>query len=449
MTKKKWVSMFVVSGVLISTLLAGCSSDSKSSGSATNVPTGKDPVEISFLTYDGTKNKDGKYLRQLQVDAFNEANPDIKVKLDLQSENDSVEFLKKLDLMSLSGAKYDVTALPSYKDYAERALKDLFAPVDEYIQAEGKSFEDVYQFTADVNGVNYGLPYNSSIYYVILNKKMLDEAGLPVPPLDWTWDDYSTYAKALTKGDGPNKVYGSYMHTWAEYRREALFATKLDNPYVKDDGSSNLADPVFKEWLQFIRDMEQVDGSQITYADAKSTNMAYRDVFFNGKAAMVFTGSWIAADIINTEKFPHDFTTVFAMMPRWKDSPEGRTSGSSTYNAINKSSANKEAAYKFMKFISGDGANIVNEFSTMIGADNTATVKAIAAGNEALIDTDSMLNVWNHPKLAPNPITKFPESFAVLEDIYNVETEKYMVGGQDLDTTIDKLVKQAEAALTK
>jgi multiple sugar transport system substrate-binding protein len=468
MSNKKSAMLVMLAVILVLTLLAGCSGNNNNNSNAqTNTSSNSDkntdtnsttkpeepakpakPVEITFLTYDGASNPEGKSLRQMQVDAFNAANPDVIVKLDLQ-QNDSLEFLKKLDLMSLGGADYDVVALPSFKDYAERALKGLFAPVDEFIAAEGKTYDELFQYTAEVDGVNYGIPYTPGIYYVIINKAMLDEAGLPIPPLDWTWDDYRTYAKAMTKGSGANKVYGSYMHTWSEYRREALFSTKLDNPYVKEDGTSNLADPVFKDWLQFIKDMESVDGSQVAYKDAKATNMAYRDVYFSGKAAMILTGSWINSNIVDTENFPRDFQTVFAMMPRWKDSPAGRVTGSGTYNAINKGSANKEAAYRFMKYLAGEGAQVINDFSTMIGADNTATVEAIATGNEALLDKQSLLDIWNYPALAPNSINSFPEEFALLDGIYSTETELFMLDGQDLDKTISNLIKQAEDALKK
>ena len=463
MQRKSTIAV-VMSVLLALTLIVGCSSNNNSnaSGSPSAVaPSGsspapaspsdkaEEPVEITYLTYDGATSPDGQYLIQMQIDAFNKANPDIVVKLDLQ-QNDSLEFLKKLDLMSLSGsATYDMVSLPSFKDYAERAMKGLFAPVDEFIQAEGKQYSDLFQYTADVDGVNYAIPYNSSIYFVLINKLMMDEAGLSVPPLDWTWDDYRTYAKAMTKGEGAQKIYGSYMHTWTEYRREALFSTKLDNPYVKDDGSSNLDDPVFKEWLQYVHDLEQVDKSQVPYRDAKATNMAYRDVFFTGKAGMILTGSWILSNIKDTENFPHDFQTVFAMMPRWKDGPEGRVTGSATYSVINKDSKHKEAAYRFIRYLAGEGSQVVNQFSTMVGADNSATVEATVQGFENLIDKQSLMNVWNHPKLAPNSITKFPEQFALLEDIYNVETEKYIVGGQDLDKTIANVIEQANKALGK
>ena len=49
---------------------------------------------------------------------------------------------------------------------------------------------------------------------VLINKDMLDAAGLDVPSLDWTWDDYREYAEKLTSGSGADTKYGSYFHSW-------------------------------------------------------------------------------------------------------------------------------------------------------------------------------------------------------------------------------------------
>lgn len=406
-----------------------------------------EPIELRFLTYDAGKNANDEYIRQIQVDAFNAANPDIHVTLEFQCENNSVEYLQKLDLLTMSNYEYDICALPSYQNYAERAVKGVFAPVDDMILAdEGKTYDEVYSYTAAVDGVNYALPYYPSIYYVLINKDMLDAAGLETPALDWTWDDYRDYAVAMTSGEGANKVYGSYMHTWCEYRREALFGTKMDNPYVNPDGTSNMADPVFKEWLEYIKGMEN-DGCQIPYRDATATSMAYRDVFFSGKAAMILTGSWIITDIKNTDSFPHTFQTVFAPMPRWKDSPEGRCEGSATYNAINANSKNKEAAYRFLKFVSNEGAALVGEFSTRAGADNSVTLAADIEGFENLIDGASLSAIWNNPKLQANFVASFPETFAELDDVYHTESEKYMLDAQDIDTTVKNIADKGAAIL--
>lgn len=455
MTKKRLVALSTCAIFALTTMLSGCGGTKKAddkNAAATTAPkseTKKVSGTIKLLTYDGKKSPTGEYLKQKQINEFMKKYPDIKVTLDMQSENNSVEFLKKLDLMALSGDTSDVITTPSYRDYADRALKDFFAPLDDYMKGENKTFDSLYSYPAQLNNKVFGLPANPGIYHVLINKKYLDAAGLPTPKADWTWDDYREYALKMTKGSGKDKVYGSYMHTWTEYRREALFVSKLDNPYVKDDGTSNLEDPTFKEWLKFVSDMEKVDKSQVPYFDAKSTNMAYRDVFFKGQAAMVLTGSWMYDDIMNTQKFPHDFVTVFASFPRWKNSPAGRTQGSCSYYSINKNSQNKEAAYLFARYITEEGAAVIGELPSVKGSDYTKVINDKIGDNAKLFDVNSLLSIWNNKALQPNMITKFPETFKALDDMFNVETEKYMVGGADLDTTMNNIVKQGKDILKK
>ena len=40
------------------------------------------------------------------------------------------------------------------------------------------------------------------------NPRMFDEAGLDYPDPEWTWDDFLETAKALTSGEGGDKVFG-------------------------------------------------------------------------------------------------------------------------------------------------------------------------------------------------------------------------------------------------
>lgn len=409
------------------------------------------PVALRFVTYDGKTDKTGNYVRQTQIDAFTELYPWITITLDMQNENNSTEYLKNLDLMNLSADTYDITTLPSYRDYADRAANGYFMELDGYLAAAGIDYNATYSVAGDVNGKYYGIPNNPAIYHVIINKTMLDDAGLALPEMGWTWDDYAEYATAMTTGTGASKIYGSYMHTWTEYRRFNMWTYKLDNPYINDDGTSNLDDPAFGEWLTFMKQMEDIDGSQIPYSDAKSTNMAYRDVFFTGKAAMTITGSWIYADINDTENFPRDFEVAFAPMPVWGDSPAGRTEGGCSFNVVGANSAHPEEAYLFIEWLSSqEGSDVGLEFSALKGADNSATISATVEGKEELYVLDSLTRIWNDPNLESNIVMTNPDLFTAIDDIFNIETEKFMVGGQDLETTLaniqtegNKLIEEA------
>lgn len=63
----------------------------------------------------------------------------------------------------------------------------------------------------------YGLPWIAQPVVVYYNKDMFDAAGLDQPTADWTWDDFITDAKALTKdtnGDGTIDQWGTIANGW-------------------------------------------------------------------------------------------------------------------------------------------------------------------------------------------------------------------------------------------
>ena len=95
-------------------------------------------------------------------------------------------------------------------------------------------------------------------WFVLINKNYLDEAGLPVPELDWTWADYRDYANKMTQGEGASKRYGSYFHSWDHYNYMGMWSNYPDNPMFNADMTAvNFDHPMFKEWLQFRYDMEK------------------------------------------------------------------------------------------------------------------------------------------------------------------------------------------------
>lgn len=414
------------------------------------------PVELTYLTWDATKDEAGNNLMQNAIDAYTKENPNVTIKLDLQSENDSQAFLEKLDMMQLTGKTADIIGQPSARTYNLRAEQGFFRPMDEFLAAEGVKYTDLYSSNLMVNDKYYALPLSGDqIYGVFINKTMLDEAKLPMPEMGWTWDDYATYAKAMTKGEGANKVYGSYLHLgWAEFLREGLFNVVMDNPYINEDGSSNLESKYFGEWLEYV-DKLQKDGSQVPLSDIKANNLAYRDVFFSGKAAMLPIGEWLFTAIVDKEAFPHDFEIAFAPFPVFSDGKAGVTQkGGSSCLAIgaNTSDEKAKAAYDFIRWFSNEGAKIVGN----IPADRTADIKAAQTERcaalglaEAGFDVESFLKVSLDPRVVPNEISRNAEKFDEIDKIYVAEAELYLLGSQPLETTLKNFVEQGGAVLAR
>ena len=72
----------------------------------------------------------------------------------------------------------------------------------------GSGMVDPYRWGE--NGDLYAAPVEWVTIAIFYNKDMFDAAGLDYPTADWTWDDFATYAEALT--DEEAGVYGAAVY---------------------------------------------------------------------------------------------------------------------------------------------------------------------------------------------------------------------------------------------
>lgn len=303
----------------VSLTLSACGSSGnseKNGGAEASTNAGNTKVDkqvaIKYYNWDNEAQSAGT---DAMLQEFMDQNPNIKVEHVTLVPGDSVEMLKKLDFLISSGEAIDVVQVPSLGGVLERATRGALAPLNEFYEKDNLVPEDEYYVNAKVDNNYYGMQYTKSSNYVMLNKDALDEAGLPVPTFGWTWDDYRDYAKKLTKGEGVDKRYGTYFHTWELYMN-APAQTMMKDPFVYGDGTTIFADPTYKYFFQLRKDMESADKSAKTYADALAAKLNYRTEFFNEEAAMILAGNWTIADPGNTEQYPHDFKTAFAPVPK-------------------------------------------------------------------------------------------------------------------------------------
>ncbi len=450
----KKVSLLVATVFLLTMILAGCGgtntpadqpaeTKAEPNSEAKTEAKAAEPITLRFLSWEAVHSKNHEALAK----AYEEKNPGVKVVFEYTAENNNVEHLKKADLMLLAGDTADIIAAPGSGDYCERAAKNLYEPLDDFIKAEGKTYDDMYSFGMKINDKYYALPADVKIWFVMLNKNLLDAANLPVPKLDWTWDDYRDYALKLTKGEGVNKVFGSHMHTWEMHSFTGIYSVKMGNTYFKngDPTKHDFDNPIYKDFLKYRNDLEKVDKVQMPFFEIKSQNVPYRTPFFNQKAAMIPIGSWMIAEIKDTKNFPHDFVTTFAPLPRWKDAPEGRTPVDGHFYSINKNSKHKEAAYKFLRFYTTEGVAIkASSLSAEKGFDNSKVVEKLIAGGEKLYDLEALNAVLNNPKRVDNAPEILPTYHNDMKKIFETEAEKYLVGGQSLDNAIANMCKQAD-----
>ncbi|WP_372638051.1 ABC transporter substrate-binding protein [Cohnella sp.] len=465
MRKQKWL-YGMATGVMLAGLLAGCGSNknnetaspsaspSASAPSASASEPASEPAKnVKLRLY--TFGPESTYNWSQTLKAYEEANPGTKVEVVVLSDKgDTQEAMKKLDLAFASKEEIDVLMFSDPAGYAQRVSLGMAEPLDDFIAANGGyKVSEEYKVDTTLNGKVYALPGKFNPWYVLLNKDHLDEAGLAVPT-DWTWDDYASYAKQLTKGEGNSKRYGTYFHGpqgggWMEFLKLKMMNQPTNSDFLKADGSSNLDDPNFRATLELRVKMEQEDKASVPYSDIISQKLAYRNQFFNQSASMLTIGSWMNTEIGGTESLPLTFNVAVAPFPKnHAGDPIGYAPVTTDYTAVSSISKNKEEAYKFVRWYTTEGqlvqAKNVPSWSKVSNDQLTPIIDSILAGtaNPGLVDKNSLIQT-----LLVSKASEMIPAASYQAEVYkavNEEYEKLILGQQDIDATVTNSQERAQ-----
>lgn len=143
------------------------------------------------------------------VENFQKAHPEIKLVID---EAPWTDFKSKLKLQITSGNAPTVFITDS--GYTAVLGEDGMAlDLSEWVNSELNSEEYSNSLFAAQNseGKLWGVPHGINSLAVYYNKDLFDEAGIPYPTEDWTFEEMFDIARKLTKdtdGDGETDQYG-------------------------------------------------------------------------------------------------------------------------------------------------------------------------------------------------------------------------------------------------
>jgi multiple sugar transport system substrate-binding protein len=432
-------------GLALTVMVMGsCSKPAASQGSSGSAES--QPITLKFFSNES-----------VMQDAFNlinaeytRRNPNVTVEVVQVPGGD---FNVKVDTTILSGEQLDITYFNNMTLYAPRAMQGEFYALDDLLAEEGIKLLDVYSIDAAVDdGKIYALPGDVKWWVVWLNKDDLDRAGLPVPPLDWNWDDYREYAKKLTWGEGANKHYGSLWNSWDHYNVFDAYNLIDGNPYLKSDGTHNLNHPSFRTSLELRYALEQADKTQLPLSEMLAMQLDYRSVFLSGRASMLIMATNIIPQISQTSDFPHDFVTTFAAMPKPRGGRDGYTYADNRFYSIGATTVNAREAYKYMRYFTTEGIPMKNVTFT---AENVAKISMdqmvdnMTAANPKLFDIPQLKIVLNNPDLKPNIWTYVPSYTGEIVNLYWAEADKAVMGEISIDQVFRNAIPQVETIISR
>jgi multiple sugar transport system substrate-binding protein len=278
--------LFVIGSAMMLLVATACTGDDSTSGGSSGGSGGV--VTIQF--WHGQQQSTARVLTQL-VDEFNASHPDVKV--EVSSGGVTVDDMLPKVISSIAAGTYpDVVYL--YGSWAANIAKsgktvDLSDRLDE----PGFNWDDFWPASKSIvspGGKVIGFPALIDNLSVVYNKKLFDEAGIPYPSADWTWDDFRQIAKELS--DPANHTYGVNYPVSGDLDTVWRFFPglwQLGGQIVSDDNTQALFNSQAGiDNLTLWQQMATVDKSVFFDPnDAKA-----EPLFTSGHLGMFVTGPW-------------------------------------------------------------------------------------------------------------------------------------------------------------
>lgn len=307
------------------------------------------------------------------IDAFKAANPGVTIDyIDIPS----ADYSTKLSVMLNGGSEVDVFWVKDADTMCPIAERGQMLDLSDYISRDGIDLS-VYNGQAEdfnINGKQLGMPFRTDYYVLFYNKDIFDAASVDYPSNDMTWTQFEELAKKVTIGEGVDKKYGVYFHTWQAC---------IEN-WAVQDGKHTMMDTdlsFFKPYYEMALRMQNDDKTCMDYGTAKTANLHYSGVFADGSVAMMPMGTWFAATMIGKVNAGESSVNWgIATLPHPDNVPAGYTVGAATPIAINSASKNQDLAWEFVKYVCGsEGAATVAAQGGVPALLDDATLEAIAS----------------------------------------------------------------------
>ena len=280
---------------------------------------------------------------------FEKENPGLKLK-PIYSGSYQESITKALT--AVKSGEPPVTSILLSTDMFTLIDEDAIVPFDDLIKTADdrawlKSFYPAFMENSQTGGKTWGIPFQRSTIVLYWNKEMFKEAGLDPNRPPANWKETLDYAQKLTKRDASGKVsqWGVQIPSSGfPYWLFQALAIQNGVNLMNAAGTETYYDkPEVIEALQYWVDLARKH--KVHPEGIVEWGTTPKD-FFEKKMAMMWTTTGNLTNVKNNAKF--DFGV--AMLPAGKQ--RGSPTGGGNFYIFKKSTpAQREAAFKFIKWV--------------------------------------------------------------------------------------------------
>lgn len=303
------------------------------------------PVTINFWHHYSAQSAENETLMNDLIPKFESENPGIKVNA---VSHEWAELHDKI-LVSASSqslpdvARLDIAWLPEFQQMGVLVALDQEMP--DFAEVAGALLDSALS-TANIGGSYYALPLNTNSKILFYNTAMLEAAGVEVPTTMDKW------VEAVRKLSGTN-ANGQQIWGWNE---PALSGWNIC-PFIWSFGGSltNEEQTVATGYINSPETVKAVETFAMLVQEGALTGFNSGDIpmtdgFGTGRYAMMLEGPWKTAELAGA--YP-DVAYGTAYMPAGEG---GSISVLGGEDIAMFNTANREAAWKFMQFMTGEYA---------------------------------------------------------------------------------------------
>lgn len=303
------------------------------------------PVTINFWHHYSAQSAENETLVNVLIPKFEEENPGIKVNA---VSHEWAELHDKV-LVSASSqslpdvARCDIAWLPEFQKMGVLVALDEEMP--DFAEVSSTLLDSALSTTI-ISGKHYALPLNTNSKILFYNTSMLEKAGVSVPTTMDAW------VEAVRKLSGTNE---NGQQTWG-WNEPALSGWNLC-PFIWSFGGSltNDEQTIATGYVNSEKTVKAIETFAGLYKEGALTGFNSGDIpmtdgFGTGRYAMMLEGPWKTAEL--TGAYP-DVAYGTSPFPAG-DGGSISVLGGEDIAMFNV--ANKDAAWKFMKFMTGEFA---------------------------------------------------------------------------------------------
>ncbi len=439
--RKKIVSTLLCTAMLAS-ILAGCGSkntsdtagESKAEESATEETAASqeetasdgEQVTLSYAVWDSNQAK----LIQTLADEFEEANPNIKIDIQVNGWSD---YWTALEAAGTGGSLPDTFWMHSNNIYYYGSNDQLLDLTDYIAKSDlvdlsnyPQGLDDIY----NIDGKQYAIPKDYDTIALWYNKTLFDEAGISYPDETWTWDDLKEAAKKLTKDDGSQYGFCAGLHNQEGYYN---FVYQNGGEIITADKTSGYDEEAtiagIEEYFSYV-----AEGLSPEIYD----DQARAEAIENGLCAMGLFGSWNLSGFASTDFMTENFDC--AVLPSSNDGTRASIFNG-LGNAIAATTEHPDEAWKWVEFLSSkQGQEEQASLGIAISAYNGTADKFSEA--YPMFNTQCYIDMVDYAQIRP-----YSNQTSVWEDkAYELLKDAY-AGKEDVKTACENTAAMMNEAL--